>query len=53
MHPLLKKTLDPPLPYHSCSDFCGMIVFPLKESKNKVTTTIFFIATVDACVILN
>ena len=27
--------------------------FPLKESKNKVTTTIFFIATVDACVILN
>ena len=30
-----------------------MIVFPLKQSENKVTNTIFFNVTVDACVILN
>lgn len=39
--------------YHNCSESSGMIVFPLKESENKVTNTIFFILTVDACAILN
>ena len=53
MHPLLKKILDPPLPYHSCSEFSSVIVFPVKESEKKVTYTIFFNVTVDACVILN
>ena len=38
--------------YHSCSEFSGMIAFSPKR-KWKVTNTIFFNVTVDACVILN